>query len=81
MVLSKRAKSKGHWRGGSSRDYKNCYKGNDENEADSVIVIVKGRLYFASQLAYCQCTHQTYTVLGPEVTEETRALAEENMCW
>ncbi len=76
MVLSKRAKSKGHWRGQSSRDYKNCYKGNDENEADSVFVIHKGRVYFESQLAYCLSTHKTYLVLGPEVTEDILAIAE-----
>ena len=80
MVLSRRSKGKGYWRGQSSRDYKNCYKGHDGNEADSVFVIRKGRLYFASQLAYCPYGHQTYQVLGPELSEDTLALAKENGC-
>ena len=80
MVLSRRIKKKGHWRGRPSRDYESCYKGNDDNEADSVFVIVRGRIYFESQLAYCLCSHKTYLVLGPEVTEDTLALAEENGC-
>jgi hypothetical protein len=71
----------GYWRGQSYKDYKNCYKGNEGNEVDSVFVIHKGRIYFESQFAYCLRTHQTYLVLGPEVSEDTLDLAEENGCW
>ena len=80
MGLSKRTKSKGYWRGRSCRHYKNCYKDNEGNEADSVFVIRKGKVYFAEQFAYCPSAHQTYLVLGPEVTEDTLALAVENGC-
>jgi hypothetical protein len=76
-------KKNGYWRGQSYKDYKNCYKGNEGNEGnevDSVFVIHKGRIYFDSQFAYCLRTHQTYLVLGPEATEDTLALAEENGC-
>lgn len=79
MGQSNRSKRGGHWRGRSSSRYKNCYKGNDDNEADSVFVIVKGRIYFESQFAY-SLSHKTYLVLGPEVSEDTLALAEENGC-
>ena len=50
--------------------------GNDENEADLVFVICRRRVYFHSQFAYCLHTHQTYLILGPEISEDTLSLAE-----
>jgi hypothetical protein len=80
MGRSNYCKKKGNWRGQSYRFYKNCYKGNDGNEADSVFVIHKGRVYFESQFAFCPYATHTYLVLGPEVSEETLSLAEANGC-
>jgi hypothetical protein len=73
-------KSKGYWRGKPYKDYQNCYKGFVFNEADSTFVIHNRRVYFDSQFAYCPHSHQTYLVLGPEVTEDTLSLAEDNGC-
>ncbi len=80
MGLSKRTKSKGYWRGRSCRHYKNCYKDLEGNEADSVFVIHKSKVYFATQFAYYSCGNQSYLVLGPEVSEDSLALAEANGC-
>lgn len=80
MGLSRRCKRGGNWRGRSGQDYESCYKDNDENEANSVFVIRKSKVYFATQFGYCPIARQSYLVLGPEVTEDTLALAVENGC-
>jgi len=80
MGISRRSKQKGHWRGRPSKEYESCYKDNDENEADSVFVIIGGRVYFRFQQAWCERSQHHYLVLGPEVSEDTLALAEENGC-
>jgi hypothetical protein len=79
MGQSKHCKSGGHWSGKSYRRYQNCYKEHDENEANSIFEIIRGKIYFAYQVAW-NIRNGFGTVLGPEVTEETLALARENLC-
>jgi len=80
MGQSNRNKRGGHWRGRSYKDYENCYKGNDDNEVDSIFVIIGGRVYFRFQEGWCERSHHHCLVLGPEVSEDTLALAEKNGC-
>ena len=72
-------RNKGYWRGKSYRDYENCYKGHEENEANSVFVLHRGKWIFANEFAYIS-GNRPHVEDGLEVNEESLYQARFHGC-
>lgn len=71
-------RKKGFWRGKSYKDYENCYKGHEGNEANSVFVLHRGKWIFAKEFAFI--TGRPHSEDGLEVNEESLYQAWLNCC-